>query len=238
MTKPSTDVELVRKLRAITAEQQAAIDAEDAADFASLTPEQQKRRKNREAKRRERRGKQEANAELKAAKLEDAIRKADSRLSIQKFWDRNRGRLDEDTRATYLERHETVMEFVGWMWRWLHGYQDEAEFFQIDRNDMEAFIKEHGTHNYYELRQKPDGGYENRLRIEVEYYKNNEDEWRASVAGQPFAEKIFLSTGLLLSMPSELVSAFYTKFPKTRAASTVPQGDTTHGTQETNTQVV
>jgi hypothetical protein len=222
MTKPSIDVELVQRRKSITAEQQAAIEAEDAADFDSLTPEQKKRRYQREAKRKERRGKQAAKAEANAAKLEEAIRKADSKLSIQKFWDRNRGRLDEATRSEYLARHETVMDFVGWMWRWLHGCQDEAEFFQIDRDDMKDFIGQHGTYRYYDLRQKPDGGYENRLRIEVEYYKNNVDEWRATVASDPFAWRIFLSTRLMLSLPSEIVEAFNAKFPKEHNEHTTP----------------
>jgi hypothetical protein len=223
--KTSIDAELVLRRKSITAtaEQQAQIDFEDSAPLESLTPEQKKRRYQREAKRKERAKKADANAELKAAKLEDAIRKADSKLTIRKFWERNRGRLDEATLASYLECHETVMEFVYWMWRWLHGwqFQDEVEFFQTDRNDMNDFIGQHGTHHYYDLRQKPDGGYENQLRIEVELYKNNEDEWRATVASDPFAWRIFLSTGLMLSMPSELVKAFNAKFPKEKRNDTL-----------------
>jgi hypothetical protein len=231
MKKPSIDVAepevMFRKNSALTPEQQAAIIAEDSAPLESLTEEQKKRRYQREAKRKERKKKAEANAEANAAKMEDAIRKADSKLTIQKFWERNRGRLDEATRATYLERQATVMEFVEWMWRWLHGYQEDAEFFQTDRNDMEAFIREHGTHHYYDLSQKPDGGYENRLRAEVFFYKNDDDDgndrkWRAIVASDPFEWRTFLATGLMLSLPSELVTAFNAKFPKESHATTPP----------------
>jgi hypothetical protein len=233
---PATDVEpeVVRKSLGLTPEQQAAIDLEDSAPFESLTPDQQRRRKQREAKRKERKGKQAAKAEAQAAKVEEAIRQSDTKLTIGKFWAKNRDRLDEDTRAQYVQLHEQVLDQLAWMWDWMHGTYDvkpeEVDFYvslEEGYSDMEKFVAEHGVVYGYDLGlfNITAKSYDRPGLQNVELYK---DDWEFRTSMQQnVATRIWLSCGLLLALPNEFVNLFRKFYSRSK-----------HGTQETNQETI
>jgi hypothetical protein len=217
--------------KGLTPEQQAAIDFEDSAPLESLTPEQQKRRYQRAAKRKERAKKAEANAEAKAAKLEAEIRAADSKLTIQKFWERNRDRLDETTRAQYVTLHEQVLDQLCWMWDQMHGTYDvkpeEVDFYvslEEGYDELKAFVAEHGDDLYaYDLYHTDGYGAKNYDRPNLQTVECYKDDWtfRESCAGMSLSSRIFLTTGLLTAMPNRFVSDFH-KFYRGQHATTTP----------------
>jgi hypothetical protein len=239
--------EVVHKTLGLTLEQEAQIAFEDSADFDSLTPEQQKRRKNRESKRKERKGKNAAKAEANLAKAEADFRVRDSKIRLSVFWNRNRDELDEKTRAKYVALHEQCLDQLAWMWDNLYGTYDvkpEEENFYVSLEEgyaeMEDFIKERGREfgdgpycgeaygllYHYDISRCVISGKHygatnyDRPNLGTPLQYKNDWEFRQTFVGDNLATRIWLSCGLLTALPAEFVNKFRDFYWEKKRATT------------------
>ena len=184
-------------------ELQTRAQQEDATPDELLSPEQLARKRDRERKRKQRAGQKDAKAATQQ-------RAAESSMSIQEWWDSNRSKLTEAENAELLERHERVLDELYWMEQQISGTYDPLpeEYVSVEegRADLEADIKKHGTVYCFETLQQHAEQYRTSASLRANVHTYGPDVFHGKTATE-----IWLTTGLLVAVPSRKVCDFHTK---------------------------
>jgi hypothetical protein len=187
-------------VRTGVAEQNAARIAElDAAPAESLSPEEQKKRADRERKRAERKTEKD-----KAAKVAEAKKAEEGVATIQEYWKIQRAKLSEEQRAEYEARQEEVLSLMMAMDCYVKDGLEGSGTTQADLDatvqEAEEMAKKYGTIDL--IISAPS------LRV----WTAGEADLRRRIIARGGPNVQFLQYGYFLGLPGSTHSRFTAKF--------------------------
>lgn len=191
-------------------ELQTRAQQEDATPDELLSPEQLARKRNRERKRKHRAEQKDAKATAEQGAAQKAM---EAQMTIQEWWNFNRSKLTEEQNAELAKRQETVLDTVYWMQGWIQGTYNvdpsETDYYVglvEGTADLDVDIRKYGTTYAFETLYQHTEQYR-----ESASFRDNVRGYGPRVFHGKNATEIWLTTGLLVAVPSQKVCDFHVK---------------------------